>query len=54
VKRLRALLTESRSEGVYAVQENIAYVPEDVPGERIHTVERPGDLTRLAVYDLSP
>lgn len=54
IEALTQLLSESRQGGVYVIAENSPYVPEEIPGEVIAVVERPGDLTTLTLYDLSP
>lgn len=48
------LVVRSRAPGVMVVKENSPYVPQDIPGEIVYEVARPGDLTVLTVYDLSP
>ncbi|MAU08832.1 MAG: hypothetical protein CL607_03350 [Anaerolineaceae bacterium] len=54
VEALTQLLAESRQEGVYVITENSPYVPAGIPGEIITTLKRPGDLSTLTLYDLSP
>lgn len=53
VEALAALLHDSQGPGVYAVLEDIAYVPAEAPGRIIATVERPAGGARLRIYELS-
>ncbi|MEM6282828.1 MAG: hypothetical protein AAF787_11590 [Chloroflexota bacterium] len=53
VEPLAQLAADLRGENVLVVLENIPYVPERIPGTVLATVERPGSLTTLRVYDLS-
>lgn len=49
-----ALVESNRAPGVIVIHENSPYVPADIPGEALYTVERPGGLSTLTVYDLTP
>lgn len=54
VDELADLLNARRAGGVYAVLEDLPYVPATSPGKLVHTVERIGDRRVLSIFDLSP
>ncbi len=53
IPTLAALVTESAAPGVYVVKENSPYVPQQITGTPVLTLQRPGGLTTLTIYDLS-
>jgi hypothetical protein len=50
---LRQLLAANRGAGTFAVIEDIPYVPHDVEGTLVQTIERPHQGVSLAIYDLA-
>ncbi len=56
VRNQLELVNANRATGYYVVVENTPYVPEadTLPGSLIFTIERPGKMSVLSVYDLSP
>ncbi len=54
IPALAALVEASAAPGVYAVKENSPYVPQQITGTPVHIIERPGGITALTIYDLSP
>jgi hypothetical protein len=51
---LTALLDSNQREGVFAILENIPYVPQSAPGQAVSTLERPFGGTKLTLYELAP
>ncbi len=49
---LRDLLLNSREHGTYAIVEAVSYIPREIPGELIATIERPRNGPQLAIYHL--
>lgn len=54
IAELEELIEKSRAPGVYAVVEQLPYVPQEVEGNPIAVIERPGGGPTLTIYDLSP
>ena len=54
VDTLSEVMANNRTEGVYAVLENLVYLPSDPPGQLVATIPRPAPGPALQVYDLAP
>jgi hypothetical protein len=54
IDELAALLDANHATGVYAVLEDLPFVPANTNGEVIAAIERPGGGPTLSVYDLAP
>ena len=54
VAALAELMANNQSEGVYAVLENLSYLPASAPGRLVTTIARPKAGPSLKVYHLVP
>lgn len=54
IPALAQLLADSRAPGVYAVLEDIAYVPRDAPGQVVGQVRAGDARPAFTIYDLAP
>jgi hypothetical protein len=54
IAELAALLDDNRTNGVYAVLEQLPFVPSSANGKLIAVIERPDGGPTLSIYDLAP